>query len=99
MTGREWKRVYGSKERVQWIARQRCVFCGEGPCDNAHVTNGGLGRKAGYEWIVPACHPCHVELDHGIGKKAMECKYKCNLRELARTTASRWQKTLDPGDC
>ena len=91
MRGKEWKRVYGSKERVQWIARQRCVFCGDGPCENAHVTNGGMGRKAGYAWIIPACHRCHTELDHGIGKRAMERKYDCNLRELAGRTDERWE--------
>lgn len=92
MNGREWKRVYGSKERVQWIARQPCSFCHEGPCENAHVCNGGMGRKAGYAWIIPACSRCHFQLDKGIGKRAMERKYGVNLRELARQTDERWGK-------
>jgi hypothetical protein len=93
MTGKEWKRVYGSEERVLWVRRQPCVFCHEGPCDNAHITNGGLGRKADYKYIVPACHRCHTELDHGIGKKGMERKYNVSLGELARRTNERWEKS------
>lgn len=96
MTGREWKRVFGSPERVRWVQSQDCLFCGATPCDNAHVTNGGMGRKAGYEYIIPACTKnrdgCHWEMDHGMGKKAMERKYGLNLREEARRIEELWEE-------
>ena len=98
MNGREWKRVYESEERVRWVTRQRCVFCEDGPCENAHITNGGFGRKADARYIIPACHRCHGELDRGMGKRAMERKYMVSLRELARLTNDHWEKTLAPGE-
>lgn len=92
MRGREWKRVYGSLERVQWIASRPCDFCGDTPCSNAHVRNGGMGRKAGYQYIVSACARCHYELDRGIGKRGMEHKYMVSLIELAQAVDASWEK-------
>ena len=86
----EFNRIYGSDSRVKWIKAKPCVFCGQGPCENAHVTNGGMGRKADADKIIPACRACHHEMDHGIGKKAMERKYGVNLRELARQIEAEW---------
>lgn len=93
----EWDRIYGSQDRVRWVQDQDCIFCGATPCENAHVTNGGMGRKADAEYIVPACagearNGCHWEMDHGIGKKAMERKYRLNLREKARETDAKWRQ-------
>jgi hypothetical protein len=40
---KEWKRAYGSEERVKWIQRQPSVVSGRRPCENAHVRTGGTG--------------------------------------------------------
>ena len=99
MRNREWKRVYHSEERVLWIKGRACDLCGRAPTwqfpsDNAHVTNGGTGRKADYVWIISACSVpggCHWQLDHGMGKKAMERKYNVDLKELARSVNEAWE--------
>lgn len=103
MNAREWKRVYGSHERVQWVKSRPCDVCGKKPTwrypsDNAHVTNGGMGRKADARWIISACTGpggCHHEMDHGIGKRALERKFDKNLKELARKVDREWQEHQD----
>lgn len=83
----EWLRAYGSVERVDAVKREPCVFCGARPCDNAHGASGGTGRKADADTIVAACSGpgnCHWQMDHGIGKKAMERKHGVDLKVAAR---------------
>jgi len=59
----EFQRVYGSKERVEWVQSLPCLACGKGPSENAHTENGGMGRKAGYATIVPLCPEHHAAFD------------------------------------
>ena len=100
MKGREWKRVYGSRERVEWVCSRRCDVCGRAPTwqypsHNAHVVSGGTGRKAGYGWIISACGTpggCHHEMDHGIGKRALERKYQVQLGDLAMEVERQWKE-------
>ena len=81
----EFLRVYGGEERVRWQKGRHCDFCGATPpTEMAHVTNGGMGRKADARFTVSACRSCHHELDHGIGKKGMERRHGVSLRELAK---------------
>ncbi len=80
----EFDRVYGGALRVRWQKARNCDFCGASPpTEMAHITNGGMGRKANACYTVSACRPCHHELDHGIGKKGMERMHNISLRELA----------------
>ncbi len=59
----EFARVYGSKERVEWVKSLPCVGCGIGPSVNAHTVGGGTSRKADAETIAPLCHWCHLKYD------------------------------------
>jgi hypothetical protein len=65
----EFARIYGSKERVEWIKSLPCVGCGATPSDNAHTVSGGKGRKADAETIAPLCPDrfdrvgCHTKYD------------------------------------
>ena len=86
-TAGEFARIYGSKARVRWVKAQPCVSCGEGPCQNAHTKNGGMGRKADYDTIVPLCFPCHDEFHHGILRASKEW-----WAEQARLTEIRWTR-------
>lgn len=66
----EFRRVYGSEDRVLAVAGMACVGCGaRGACENHHVKNGGMGRKADACWIVPLCAVCHERL-HRQGASA-----------------------------
>jgi hypothetical protein len=67
----EFQRIYGSKKRVEWIKAHGCLACARTPCENAHTENGGMGRKAGYETIVPLCSFCHHAL-HTMGQQSFE---------------------------
>lgn len=57
----EFARTYHSKERVEFVKALPCIVCGHGPCDNAHIETGGMGRKADYTKIVPLCS---MPMDH-----------------------------------
>lgn len=61
----EFRRIYGSRERVKAIKAMPCTVphCARTPCDNAHLTNGGTGRKADWDTIAPLCRHHHNELD------------------------------------
>jgi hypothetical protein len=63
---REFKRAYGSKERVEWVKSCVCILCSATPCDNAHVkSKSGMGRKGHYTTIAALCRKCHIKYDTG----------------------------------
>jgi hypothetical protein len=96
----EFHRSYGCAERVEWVRNLPCTFCGRSPSENAHVTNGGTGRKADADKVIPACadysedgqkvRGCHFQMDHGIGKGAMAEKYGVDLLEEAQKIDDTW---------
>ena len=60
----EWKRAYGSKARVRWLKAQPCAADGRMPCDVAHISSGGAGRKADHDQTIPLCsgiNGCHAK--------------------------------------
>ena len=59
---------------------------GRTPCVGHHVRGGGVGRKAGYEWIVPLTWEEHEEL-HRIGQQTFEARYGVDLEEEAKRVA------------
>lgn len=64
----EWARAYGSKARVAFVKSLGCCVsgCMDGPVENAHTVNGGMGRKADANTIVPLCRAHHRFLhQHG----------------------------------
>jgi hypothetical protein len=89
-TASEFRRIYGSKERVRRMKMRPCDGCGrvpteEWPNDNAHTENGGMGRKAGWETVVTLCKPCHYLLDDVWGSVEMFDRVKgVDLRAVAR---------------
>ena len=89
--GKNWLRAYESEDRVEWIAAQPSVVSGRVPCVNAHVVNGGMGRKAEARWIVPLTHEEHMEL-HASGITTFQNKYGVNLLEMAIQTERRWRQ-------
>lgn len=68
----EFKRIYGSKARVEWVKAQPCAWCGlygvdprcGGISENAHTENEGLSRKGHYTTIVPLGHFHHTQYDN-----------------------------------
>ncbi len=96
----EFARIYGSKERVAWVKSQPCVYCnalspffGEsqrGPSHNAHTVTGGMGRKAGFETIVPLCASHHRRYDEHL-KPFDDPDLRHILKTIwARSIAARW---------
>lgn len=52
----ETLRTFGTPEHRAWMKQQPCAFCGiVGYSDAAHVRNGGMSRRADWEFTVPAC--------------------------------------------
>ena len=92
----DFARVYGSKERVRWVKNLPCIFCGAqtGMCQNAHIRNGGLSRKADACFIVPACFTCHRRMDSGIGKRAIAAEYELDLEAEAIRIEAEWQGVI-----
>ena len=89
----EFQRVYGSKRRVAYIKELPCVVCGNGPCENAHIKSGGVGRKAEYTDIIPLCFTCHKR-QHQHGWKALGLDAP-TLQHLAYLTQWRWATRPD----
>lgn len=79
----EFARTYESPERIAWMRRQPCTGCGQGPCEGHHVTNGGHGRKASADCIVPLCARCH-RLHHDKGLSSWWTLGRPNLLAVAR---------------
>lgn len=87
---KEFTRCYGSEERVTQIKALPCAVpgCSRQPSDNAHVCNGGMGRKADWEWVVNLCRHHHTLLDDYYGSvAAFNEAYGVNLYELAEKLA------------
>lgn len=90
----EAERIYGPAPFRDWLHKQPCVVLGV-PLYivQAHVKNGGMGRKAGYEWSVPMNDALHHELhQHGIA--TFEAKYDIDLELAAIATQERWRAHL-----
>jgi hypothetical protein len=87
---KNWLRAYGSGARVKWIQEQGCLVCGWSPCDNAHVTSGGTGRKSDAKNIVPLCEGHHRLALHKHGRQWFETTYNINLELAAAETENRW---------
>ncbi len=91
----EFDRIYGSPERAAWVKGSPCIVpgCLASPCDNAHVINGGAGKKADAKYVAPICHPHHNECDNARngGKQTFQKKYGVNLLECAARTEAAWQ--------
>lgn len=92
---KDFERIYGGKERVAWIASKPCVVCGvTARVENAHVKSGGMGRKAGYQYIVPLCWEHHRGLHQNV-HKTFEATYALNLAVLAAMYQAEWER-LNP---
>lgn len=103
----EYARIYGSKERVEFVKSLPCVGCGRDwehtrvPIDNAHIENGGTGRKADHTKIVPLCSPtapkfsCHGRF-HRHGREDLEMWAGINLETAAAETEAAWQAHSQP---
>lgn len=84
-------RVYGSRERLLAIKAMPCAVpgCTNRPCDNHHIENGGTGRKAGFDKIVPLCSAEHHDLYHNEcgSPEAFDARFGTDLRALAAKLA------------
>lgn len=96
---KEWKRAYGSKERVAFVASLPCLVdgCTATPCENAHTRGEGASRKAGFALIVPLCHNHHAEL-HTFGRITFESKHAIDLDYCAGQIERIWQVRTGAAD-
>lgn len=86
----EYARIYGSRARVEAIKRMRCAVpgCGLGPCHNAHIRNGGMGRKSDWTDIVPLCGRHHFAFDDQLGSvELFDRRFGTDLEALAARLA------------
>ena len=89
---REFVRAYGSKERVAFVGALQCCLpdCRTGSIA-AHIGNGGMGRKADAQFVVPACPACHADLhQYGIGSDLYS-----SLLRIAQDTQTAWERHCD----
>lgn len=88
---KEWERAYHSAERVAFVKSLRCCASGvKGSIENAHITTGGMSRKADYTQIVPLHVDLHRQL-HQIGRATFERCWKINLDIAAAQTQAAWE--------
>lgn len=95
-TASEFSRIYGSKKRVAWVKAQPCLVCGSGPCENAHVVGGGMGRKASHTAIVPLCSSHHWQSHHygwdALGARWDDARFRIRL---AIAVQGQWEMCAD----
>lgn len=95
----EFRRKYGSERRVKTIQALPCEVCGARPSENAHcpdkgsgsgTRDRGMGRKAGWQTIVPLCRTCHDLRDRKCGSNsAFFAETNVDLRMAAAYFARR----------
>lgn len=59
----EFRRCYHSKAFVRFTKARPCYACGRTPCDVAHGSTGGMGRKSDWTDAFPLCSGisgCHA---------------------------------------
>lgn len=89
----EQYRIYGSPERIEWLKFSvGCLICGQ-PAQVAHVTSGGVGRKADYCHTVGLCPDHHHEL-HQHGAKTFEAHWGVDLKASAAWIEAKWQEKV-----
>lgn len=85
-----FRRIYGSKARVQWIKSLPCACgCGETPCENAHTVTGGMGRKADAHTIAPLRPACHRRYDQHKPPFDQD-DVRDRVKSVAAQLAARW---------
>lgn len=88
------ERAYGAQQRREWMKLQPCAVCGRTPSDAAHLTNGGMSRKADASLTVPLCADGMLYLGHHSeydgGKRSFRAKYPIDLEALASRTEALW---------
>lgn len=102
-TKEEFNRIYGSKERVEFVKALGCVVCTAlhplfgvataGRCQNCHTENGGMGRKASYLTIVPMCsnhHRMYDQHQHPLD----QAEIRAAIKEAAPDVERCWQAEL-----
>ena len=103
-TASEKERIYGPKARVEFVKSLRCANCGLRASEhsgwievvNAHIENGGSGRKADYTSIIPLCTTiyatgCH-DIQHRHGWSNLTKLSAQEQREAAAAATERaWQ--------
>ncbi len=90
----EYARIYGSKRRVEWVKRQRCIadrYPCMGAIQNHHIKTGGMGMKADARFIVPICASHHASL-HRTGRQSFESFYNVHLETTAANCELAWQQ-------
>ena len=95
---KNFDRSYGDK--AEWIRGRLCARCCHSQnIQAAHVSNGGMGRKADSDTLIPLCGPrengsigCHAVL-HNIGIKSFEQRLGMTLKILAAAYESEYQFT------
>lgn len=95
----EFRRIYGSRARVSWVKSLHCLvsWCREQPSENHHIENGGTGRKADFDKIVPMCLMHHDQY-HDIGRESFERVYHLDLRIQAAETERLWSEWQTRGE-
>jgi hypothetical protein len=98
---REYARTYHSRARVKFVKSLPCTYCIalsplfawiETQSHNAHTENGGRGRKAGYETIIPLCashHRRYDEYEYPFDRKNELMRQA--MKDAAKEIERRWQ--------
>lgn len=95
----EFARCYHSRERVRWVKAQPCAWCVArgrirmcGESENAHTETGGMGRKAGYETILPLGRFHHQKYDRHE-EPFNRLSTRMVVKWLAEKTERLWQES------
>lgn len=93
-TRKERERVYGTEARQTWLRERGCLACGQRPVELAHVENGGMGRKANADRLVPLC-ATHHRMQHALGVESFDGVFAVELRGVSlKEWATRYDESF-----
>lgn len=92
---RDWHRAHHSIERVYFVSAvlscvvESCPTDDGDYLDNCHAHTGGMGRKADYTTVFPACRAHHFE--HDAGRERFAEKYGLDIERCCAETERAFQ--------
>lgn len=90
-------RTMHSEERVVFVHSLPCIVpgCVRRDIECAHIFTDGMGRKAGYEFTVPACrghHRTRNDSMHALSYDEFEAEHRVDLLALAADVERIWRR-------
>lgn len=99
-SAKEDARIYGPKAFREFLHRSPCLICGyQGEAiQQAHLMNGGVGFKSGWQHTAPLCGPRYIEGKPFDGCHSIFDRHKKSMSAAVLARAAIWFAGWVSGD-